>query len=154
MAIFANNDKQISGNSGNTSIIAQGTKIKGDVISECNLHVDGTLEGNIIAKTNVAIGKNGSVNGSINSEHLVVSGKLMGNCECNIVEILPQGRIDGSITAKELIIEKTGEFVGQSVVYKNNECTNGFDKINKMGLDKSKVAPFSLKKSEDGGESK
>lgn len=154
MAIFANNDKQISGNSGNTSIIAQGTKIKGDVISECNLHIDGTLEGNIIAKTNVAIGKNGSVNGSINSEHLVVSGKLMGDCECNIVEILPQGRIDGSITARELIIEKTGEFVGQSVVHKNNEYNSGFDKANKIGLDKSKLAPFSLKKSEDGGESK
>lgn len=154
MAIFANNDKQLSGNSGNTSIIAQGTKIKGDVVSECNLHIDGSLEGNIVAKTNVAIGKNGSVNGRINSEHLVVSGKLMGDCECNIVEILPQGRIDGSITAKELIIEKTGEFVGQSVVYKNNEYTNGFDKASKVSLDKTKITPFGLKKSEDGGESK
>lgn len=124
------------------------------MISECNLHIDGALEGNIIAKTNVAVGKNGSVNGSINAEHLVVSGKLMGNCECNIVEILPQGRIDGSITAKELIIEKTGEFVGQSVVHKNNEFTSGFDKASKMGLDKSKITPFSVKKSEDGGDSK
>ena len=78
----------------------------------------------------------------------------MGDCECNIVEILPQGRIDGSITARELIIEKTGEFVGQSVVHKNNEYNNGFDKANKIGLDKSKITPFSLKKSEDGGESK
>lgn len=121
MAIFANNDKSTSGNSGNTSIIAQGTKIKGDVYSECNLHIDGVLEGNVVAKTNVAIGKSGNVNGSIEAEHLVISGKLMGNCTCNVVEILPQGRIDGSIIAKELIIEKGGEFVGQSVVHKNNE---------------------------------
>ena len=121
MAIFANNDKSINGNSGNTSIISQGTRIKGDVYSECNLHIDGDLEGDIIAKTNVAIGKSGNVNGSIDADHLVISGKLMGNCTCNIVEILPQGRIDGSIVAKELIIEKGGEFIGQSVVHKNNE---------------------------------
>ncbi|MCI5968076.1 bactofilin family protein [Helicobacter sp.] len=121
MAIFTNNDKSIGGNSANTSIIAEGTKIKGDVYSECNLHIDGDLEGNVVAKTNVAIGKTGNVDGSINAEHLVISGKLMGSCTCSIVEILPQGRIDGSIVAKELIIEKGGEFVGQSVVHKNNE---------------------------------
>ncbi|WP_299547361.1 polymer-forming cytoskeletal protein [uncultured Helicobacter sp.] len=89
--------------------------------SECSLHIDGDLEGNIVAKTNVVIGKTGNIDGSIDAEHLVVSGKLMGNCTCSIVEILPQGRIDGSIVAKELIIEKGGEFVGQSVVHKNNE---------------------------------
>ena len=70
MAIFANNDKSVNGNSGNTSIISQGTRIKGDVYSECNLHIDGDLEGNIIAKTNVAIGKSGNVNGSIDADHL------------------------------------------------------------------------------------
>lgn len=85
------------------------------------MHIDGDLEGDIIAKTNVVIGKSGNVNGSIDADHLVISGKLMGNCTCNIVEILPQGRIDGSIVAKELIIEKGGEFIGQSVVHKNNE---------------------------------
>ena len=121
MAIFANNDKSINGNSGNTSIISQGTRIKGDVYSECNLHIDGDLEGDIIAKTNVVIGKSGNVNGSIDADHLVISGKLMGNCTCNIVELLPQGRIAGSMVAKELIIEKGGEFIGQSVVHKNNE---------------------------------
>ena len=77
MAIFANNDKSINGNSGNTSIISQGTRIKGDVYSECNLHIDGDLEGDIIAKTNVVIGKSGNVNGSIDADHLVISGKLM-----------------------------------------------------------------------------
>ena len=81
MAIFTNNDKQTIGNSGNTSIISQGTRIKGDIVSECNLHIDGSLEGSIIAKSNVVIGKSGNVNGSINEEHLVVSGKRIGNCE-------------------------------------------------------------------------
>lgn len=137
MAIFANNDKQTIGNSGNTSIIAQGTRIKGDIVSECNLHIDGELEGSIITKNNIVIGKSGNVNGAINAEHLVVSGKLMGNCECSIVEILPQGRIDGEIKAKELVIEKTGEFVGHSITHKNNEIRSAFEK-NKPHNDISK----------------
>ncbi len=83
----------------------------------------------MIAKTSVAIGKTGNVNGSIDAEHLMVSGELMGNCTCNVVEIMPQGRIDGSIVAKELIIEKGGEFVGQSVVHKNNEYNSGYNNL-------------------------
>lgn len=57
----------------------------------------------------------------------MISGKLMGNCECNIVEILPQGRIDGEIMAKELIIEKGGEFVGNSVTHKENHYKNAYE---------------------------
>ncbi len=92
------------------------------------MHIDGNLEGNVIAKNNIVIGKSGNVNGSINAEHLVVSGKLMGDCECSIVEILPQGRIDGEVKAKELIIEKSGEFVGHSITHKNNEFKSAFEK--------------------------
>lgn len=91
------------------------------------MHIDGTLEGNVIAKNNVVIGRNGNVNGSVNTEHLVVSGKLLGNCDCNVVEILPQGRIDGEVVARELIIEKSAEFVGQSLVHKGNEYQNAYD---------------------------
>ncbi|PZT48006.1 polymer-forming cytoskeletal family protein [Helicobacter valdiviensis] len=134
MAIFTNNDKQASGNSGNTSIISQGTKIKGDIISECSLHIDGAFEGNIIAKNSVTIGKNGSVKGSINAEHLMVSGKLMGNCDCNMVEILPQGRIDGEVAAREIVIEKTAEFVGQSIVHKDRQHQDAFSNKDKKPL--------------------
>ena len=69
---------------------------------------------------------------------------MMGNCECNVVEILPQGRIDGEIIAKELIIEKGGEFVGQSVVHKASEYKNSYDaglqpaELKKLGLKEEK----------------
>ncbi|MDE6958141.1 MAG: polymer-forming cytoskeletal protein [Helicobacter apodemus] len=147
MAIFTNGDKQSVGNSGNTSIIAQGTRIKGDILSECNLHIDGNLEGGIIAKNNVIIGKNGNVNGNINTEHLVVSGKVMGSCTCNIIEILPQGRIEGEIIAKELIIEKTGELVGQSIVHKGNEYKNVYDAEYKQSFG-APIKPITLQNKE------
>lgn len=131
MALFTSNDKPVSGNSGSTSILAQGTKIKGDIVSECNLHIDGSLEGNIVAKSNVTIGKSGSVSGMIDTNHLVVSGKFTGNCNCHTVEILPQGRIDGEIAARELVIEKSGEFIGKSIVHKDNVYNGSYDSVNK-----------------------
>lgn len=84
------------------------------------MHIDGAFEGNIVAKNSVVVGKNGSVNGTIDSYQLTVSGKVSGDCHCNTVEILPTGRIDGEITAKELIIEKNAEFIGKSLVHKDN----------------------------------
>ena len=77
MAVFANNDKQLDGANGAT-IISSGTKIKGEINTQCHLHVDGDFEGVIHSNNTVNIGKNGVVNGEVFSEKLIVSGKLLG----------------------------------------------------------------------------
>lgn len=115
MAIFANNDKQSNGNTG-TTIIASGTKIKGEILIDCNLHIDGEFEGVIRSQNGITIGKNGGVGGEIYAQKLVVSGKFTGLCDCDVIEIMPQGRIDGQIITKELVIERKGYFVGESKI--------------------------------------
>jgi len=46
----------------------------------------------------------------------MVSGKFVGDCECDTVEILPQGRIEGKVVTKEFVIERAGLFIGQSML--------------------------------------
>ncbi len=77
----------------------------------------------------------------------MVSGKVMGSCTCNIIEILPQGRIEGEIIAKELIIEKTGELVGQSIVHKGNEYKNVYDAEYKQSFG-APIKPITLQNKE------
>lgn len=74
------------------------------------------FEGKIDSKNTVTVGKSGNVNGTINSHKLIVSGKFIGTCECEVVEILPQGCIDGEVSSKELVIEREGLFKGQSIM--------------------------------------
>ncbi|PAF43553.1 polymer-forming cytoskeletal protein [Helicobacter sp. 11S02596-1] len=116
MAIFTNDNKQPNGagKMGPATIIAQGTKLKGEIHIDCHLHIDGEFEGNIHSKNTVMIGKTGLVSGEIYAQKLIVSGKFSGITESEVIEILPLGRIDGKIISSELVIERKGIFMGES----------------------------------------
>lgn len=119
MAIFTGDDKQPNGlgqKPGAATIIAQGTKIKGEINTDCHLHIDGELEGSIRSKSTVMIGKSGFVNGEVYANKLIVSGKLKGSTESESVEIASLGRFEGVITSTELVIEKKGVFIGESKI--------------------------------------
>ena len=120
MAIFTNDDKQPngggSGNSGGATIIAQGTRIKGDINTDCRLHIDGEFEGNINSKNTVMVGKSGTIKGEINADGLLGAGKVIGNCGVNLLDLKAQGRIEGIITASEITIERKGVFIGESKI--------------------------------------
>ncbi|MFP4332711.1 MAG: polymer-forming cytoskeletal protein [Campylobacterales bacterium] len=119
MGRIFSNDKASNINSGTTTIAA-GTKITGEIDIGCNLHIDGEFEGSVKSKSFITIGKDGIIEGDIEADKLIVSGKFYGTCECEIVEILPNGCIEGKIISKELVIERKGLFVGESNV-KNRE---------------------------------
>jgi len=115
MGNFFNNNKGTGSISGTTTIAA-GTKITGEIDIVCNLHIDGEFEGSIKSKSFITIGKTGVVEGDISADKLIVSGKFMGGCECEAVEILPNGRVEGKVITKEFVIERAGIFVGQSIL--------------------------------------
>ncbi len=126
MAIFASDDKQSNGlaqKPGAATIIAQGTKIKGEINTDCHLHIDGELEGTIRSKNTVMIGKNGYVNGDIFANKLIVSGKFKGTTESDSVEIVSLGRFEGVIASTELVIEKKGIFIGESKIKGQSSST-------------------------------
>ncbi|RDU74028.1 hypothetical protein CQA57_03520 [Helicobacter anseris] len=118
MAIFTSTDQQSNAplKGGPATIIAQGTKIKGEIQISCHLHIDGEFEGNIHSKNTVMIGKSGIVKGDIYAQKLIVSGKFQGNTESNVVEIQPLGRIEGKVITPEFVIERKGIFVGESKI--------------------------------------
>jgi len=84
------------------NIISEGTKIKGDILVNGDIRIDGELMGNIAAKGRLVIGPNGKVEGQIN---------------CNNIEI--SGHVKGKITATELLTMKsTSKIVGDIIVGK------------------------------------
>lgn len=118
MAIFANDDKQSDGVSskGGATIIAQGTKIKGEINTDCRLHIDGEFEGNIHSKDAIVVGQNGIVRGDIDTVSLIVSGRFIGSVTSNTLEIKHQGRVEGVVSTSEFVIERKGTFVGESKI--------------------------------------
>ena len=119
MAIFNHSDDAPTQNN-NTTIITEGSFIKGEMTLDCNLYIDGEFEGSIKSKKLVTIGKSGRVRGDIHTHHLVVQGTVEGSVDSNKLEIMAAGKVLGSILSGELIIEAKGHFEGESKI-KNKE---------------------------------
>lgn len=111
------------------TIIAAGTKIKGDITLSSSLHIDGEIEGIIHSDNIITIGTKGQVNGDIIAESLVINGIFKGSAESNSVEILPKGDVKGKLTYRELTIEKGASFEGETAVLSANSDESNISDI-------------------------
>ncbi len=113
MAIFDNNGKKAITDTGVT-LVAKNTRIEGKIDLECNLHIDGEIDGEIISNSIITIGKSGFVEGSISAPKVIVNGEFSGTIDADSIEILSNGKVSGKISSKELVIERNGFFDGES----------------------------------------
>lgn len=80
------------------------------------MHIDGNIEGTILAQGHVSIGRSGRCSGIIHADNVMVSGTFDGEIICNTIDILQNGRVTGDICSNELIIESKGQFIGSSTL--------------------------------------
>lgn len=56
------------------------------------------------------------IKGEVFAERLLVSGEIVGNCDCQNIEVLAGGKILGDIISANLVIESQGYFEGNSKI--------------------------------------
>jgi len=97
-----------------TSLIGAGTSMKGDITSNGDLRIDGTLVGNIHCSAKVVIGANGVVQGDINGQQADIMGKVTGTIKVkDLLQLKGGSLLSGSIQAAKLQIEPTANFNGE-----------------------------------------
>lgn len=97
-----------------TTIIGAGTIINGDIESEGDIRIDGTLHGNLFAKAKIFIGQDGSVQGDLHGQHADVLGKVTGQLKIKeLLQLLGKGNVEGDIYAGRLQVEPTASFNGR-----------------------------------------
>ncbi|MDR1008644.1 MAG: polymer-forming cytoskeletal protein [Rickettsiales bacterium] len=88
-----------------SSLISSATVIKGSLKSDDEIYVDGTLEGEVSAKT-IVIGINGRIKSSaVHAEKIAVYGTVDGNIVASSVWLGATAKINGNITHKDISIE-------------------------------------------------
>lgn len=84
-----------------TSLIARGTSIRGDVCFGGALHLDGRIEGSVIGEGEDAmftLSEHGQVHGEINVSNAVINGHVTGDVHVSVrLELAAQARIDGDL---------------------------------------------------------
>lgn len=83
-----------------TSLIARGTVVRGDLRFSGALHLDGRIEGTVLGEGDQAmftLSEHGEVQGEIRVTQAVINGHVTGDVYCNRLELATQARIDGDL---------------------------------------------------------
>jgi cytoskeletal protein CcmA (bactofilin family) len=99
----------------NTCVIGPKTVIKGELRSEEDVVVEGSVEGKIHSSRDVRIGQGGTVKATVEGQTVVVSGEIVGDCAAVVrVELQSSGRLTGNIRAPKIVIAEGAMFKGNS----------------------------------------
>jgi len=99
---------------GGTTLIGAGTTLKGDLSSNSDLRIDGTVIGNIHCSAKVVIGANGVVEGDISGNQADIIGKVTGNIKAkDLLQLRGDSVVTGNLSAEKLQVEPSATFNGQ-----------------------------------------
>lgn len=96
------------------TLISAGTTVNGDLASENDLRIDGTILGNVRSSAKIILGASGVVEGNIEGQQADITGKVIGNIVIKeILQLRGACNVQGNISADKLQIEPTATFNGQ-----------------------------------------
>lgn len=93
------------------NIISNGTKIVGDLISEGDLRIDGTIEGNLKTPGKVVVGKSGMIKGTLNGTDAHFEGKFSGKLNLSgTLTLKSSAHVEGEVVLGKLEVEPGATF--------------------------------------------
>ena len=97
----------------NLNIIGNGTSISGDVTSNGDIRIDGSITGNLNTKAKLVLGAPGTILGEVHCKNSEISGKVEGKITVEELLVLKStARIYGDIITSRLSIEPGALFTG------------------------------------------
>lgn len=94
------------------SVIGPDVTIKGDISASADLHVDGTIEGDI-ACASLVQGESSSITGGIEAETARIGGKVAGSIKARDLVVLRSAHVEGDVQYDALTIEQGAQVEGR-----------------------------------------
>lgn len=122
-----------AGASNTSTMIGAGTTINGDMESNGDIRIDGTLKGNLKGKAKVIIGADGVVEGDIEGLQADIMGHVTGTIKVQELLFLHgKTQVNGDIYAGKLQVEPTAVFngnchMGANIVELKKEVANAIN---------------------------
>ncbi len=112
--MFEKKEEMVSNGVAET-IVGTSVKLKGNLRSDGDITIDGSVNGEVKTKGVVTIGPNAQVIANVKAKKVVVSGTVQGNIEAiERLTLTETGRVYGDIVANVLSISAGAIFTGKS----------------------------------------
>lgn len=93
------------------NVVAKNTTIVGDINSDGDFRIDGTLEGTLKTNGRVIIGADGFIKGNVEATNADIEGKFSGELlVSNTLTIKATANISGDVTIGKLSVEPGASF--------------------------------------------
>ena len=124
------------------SRISAGTIIKGEILSPCDIRIDGTFEGKIQSKGRVVVGESALIKGDIVCDNIDLWGRVEGNVFVKDTLNLKEGcHMNGNLNIRKLSVELGSTFNGNCKMITEAE----FNKIAGVEAPKAEAKPAQAK---------
>jgi cytoskeletal protein CcmA (bactofilin family) len=97
-----------------STVIGVGTNIRGTMMATGTLRIEGEFEGDILNCDRLEIGEHGIMRSDIEVKSATIQGRVIGNIRAlGVIEIKTGSRVEGDVTATNVIIEPGAFFTGR-----------------------------------------
>ena len=104
--------KNMSNQNSAPSILSSDLAITGSIVSEGEIQLDGSVEGDIRAGS-ITIGEKSVIKGEVVADTIIVRGKVIGKIRGRQIQLAATARVEGDITHSSLSMEIGAFFEGQ-----------------------------------------
>ena len=113
--MFTNNKEVMKKTESTAAInmIGHGTTISGDIQSQGDIRIDGTLKGSVSTEGKVVLGKDGVIEGDVFCSSADISGNLKAKITASsLLSLKSTAKLNGDIVTNKLSIEPGASFSG------------------------------------------
>ena len=126
------------------SILSADLKITGSIVSDGEVQLDGTVEGDVRA-TDLTIGEEASIKGEVIAENVVIRVRINGSVRARQVQLSSTARVEGDVIHATLAIESGAYFDGL--------CKRSSDPLSDMKTPPANAKPAAQSTSSGSGSS-
>lgn len=103
------------------TIITQDIRIKGDIVSDNDIWIDGHIEGNVQTSAYLRIGVNGRILGNVSAQDVRVAGRIEGDIAAQqSISCDDSAHVIGRLQSRELEVAR-GAFISGDVQMQDGE---------------------------------
>jgi len=124
------------------NVIAKNTKITGDILSEGDFRIDGTLEGNLTTNGRVILGATGVLIGNVSASNSDIEGKFSGELKVEkTLTVKAAANISGDVVVGKLSIEPGATFNASCAMKVPSKESNKEDDTKKQPINSKEAKP-------------
>ncbi len=111
--MFQKVNKSSTIDSSSINLIGNGTTITGDIKSNGDVRIDGTLKGNISISGKLVVGPSGNIEGNVVCQNADISGEIHGKVSVSeLLSLKASAKLLGDIVTGKISIEPNATFTG------------------------------------------